>query len=91
MLVEEDSVGEANADVNQVSNENDYSKSEGIFRYVDVRCNRRLRRGGCRMRWASTMTNCRPTTASRPTPSACRLPTSRRRAKAARTGSGRSR
>ena len=71
VLVEVDSATEAIAEVNFVSNEDGYSKREGIVRYVAVRRSRRLRRRGGRMRWASTMTNCRPPTASRPVPSAC--------------------
>ena len=71
VLVEVDSAIEAIAEVNFVSNEDGYSKREGIVRYIAVRRNRRLRRRGCRMRWASTMTNCHTTTGSRPMPSAC--------------------
>ena len=71
VLVEVDSPVEAIAEVNFVSNEDGYSKREGIIRYIAVRRNRRLRRRGCRMRWASMTTNCRTTTASRPMPSAC--------------------
>ena len=71
VLVEVNSATEAIAEVNFVSNEDGYSKREGIVRYIAVRRSRRLRRGGGRMRWASTTTNCRPTTASRPMPSAC--------------------
>ena len=71
VLVEVDSTAEAIAEVSFVSNEDGYSKREGIVRYVAVRRTRRLRRRGCSMRLASTRTNCRPTTASRPTPFAC--------------------
>ena len=69
-LVDVDSEVEAIAEVNFLSNEDGYSKREGIVRYIAVRRTRRLRRRGGRMRWASTMTNCRPRAASRPTPSA---------------------
>ena len=69
--VEMDSATEAIAEVNFVSNEDGYSKREGIVRYIAVHRCRRIRRRGGRMRWASTMTNCRPRTASRPMPSAC--------------------
>ena len=71
VLVEVDSATEAIAEVNSVPNEDGYSKHEGTVRYIAVRRCRRLRRRGGRMRWASTMTNCHPRTASRPTPSAC--------------------
>ena len=71
VLVEVDSATEAIAEVNFVSNEDSYSKREGIVRYIAVRRCRRLRRRGGRMRCASTTTNCRPRAASRPTPSAC--------------------
>ena len=71
VLVEVDSPDEAVAEVNFVSNEDGYSKRDGIIRYIAVRRNRRLRRRVCRMRRVSTKTSCRTKTASRPTPFAC--------------------
>ena len=71
VLVEVDSKVEAVAEVNFVPNEDGCSKREGTVRCIAVRRNRRLRRRGCRNGWTSTMTNCCPTTANRPLPSAC--------------------